>query len=47
MNQEDRNNEEGSVLVAVMQASPHRMLIIEPQRERMPVRDVFLPERAL
>lgn len=32
----------GEALVAVMQASPHRKLDIEPRRSRMPVRDVGL-----
>jgi len=32
----------GQALVAVMQASPHRDIDIEPRRARMPVRDVAL-----
>lgn len=32
----------GDALIAAMQASPHRNVSIEPQREPMPVRDVEL-----
>ncbi len=32
----------GQVLVAAMQASPHRDIDIEPRRARMPVREVAL-----
>ena len=32
----------GQVLVAAMQASPHREIAIEPERAHMPVRDVAL-----
>lgn len=32
----------GEALIAVMQASPHRDIEIEPSRSRMPVRDVAL-----
>jgi hypothetical protein len=32
----------GQALVAAMQASPHRDIEIEPERIRMPVRDVAL-----
>ncbi len=32
----------GEALVAVMRASPHREIDIEPRRSRMPVRDVVL-----
>jgi prevent-host-death family protein len=32
----------GEALIAVMQASPHRNVSIEPKREPMPVRDVSL-----
>lgn len=37
-----QGNATGEALVAAMQASPHRDLDIEPQRGRMPVRDVLL-----
>ena len=32
----------GAVLIAALQASPHRDVDIEPPRERLPVRDVNL-----
>jgi hypothetical protein len=32
----------GAVLIASMQASPHRGVDLEPRRERLPVRDVKL-----
>lgn len=32
----------GKVLIAAMQASPHRDLELEPARARMPVRDIAL-----
>jgi prevent-host-death family protein len=32
----------GEALIAAMQASPHRAISLEPQRVRMPVRDVSL-----
>jgi hypothetical protein len=32
----------GDALIAAMQASPHRNVSIEPQREPMPVRDISL-----
>jgi hypothetical protein len=32
----------GAALIAVLQASPHREIEIEPRRERLPVRDVKL-----
>jgi prevent-host-death family protein len=32
----------GKVLIAAMQASPHRDVELEPRRARMPVRDVAL-----
>jgi prevent-host-death family protein len=32
----------GEVLIAAMQASPHRDVEIEPGRTEMPVREVFL-----
>jgi prevent-host-death family protein len=32
----------GAALIAAMQASPHRGIEIEPERARMPVRDVAL-----
>ena len=32
----------GAALIAALQASPYRDIDIEPQRERLPVRDVKL-----
>ena len=32
----------GAALVAAMQSSPHRGLLIEPKRSRLPIRDVSL-----
>src|SRR3979490_2381239 len=32
----------GQVLIAALQASPHRSVVIEPERSAMPVRDVSL-----
>lgn len=32
----------GAALIAVMQASPHREIDIEPERERLPVREIDL-----
>jgi hypothetical protein len=35
-------NPTGQVLIAAMQASPHREINLEPRREPMPVRNVSL-----
>jgi prevent-host-death family protein len=37
-----RGDVTGAALVAAMQASPHRATVLEPKRERSPVRDVDL-----
>jgi hypothetical protein len=37
-----RNNRTGTDLIAALQASPYRDIDIEPQRYRLPVRDVEL-----
>jgi prevent-host-death family protein len=37
-----RGGRSGAALVAALQTSPYRDIDIEPQRERMPVRDVKL-----
>ena len=37
-----RNNRTGADLIAALQASPYRDIDIEPQRYRLPVRDVEL-----
>ena len=37
-----KGNETGQALIDVFQASPHRDIDIEPERIRMPVRDVDL-----
>jgi prevent-host-death family protein len=34
----------GAVLIAALQASPHHDIDIEPPRDRLPVRDVPLPD---
>lgn len=37
-----KGNRTGEVLIAAMQASPHRDINIEPERGPLPVRDVVL-----
>jgi prevent-host-death family protein len=37
-----KGDRRGAALVAALQASPHRDIDIDPERERLPVRDVKL-----
>jgi hypothetical protein len=37
-----RDNRTGAALIAAVQASPYREIDIEPQRYRLPVRDIDL-----